>query len=136
MTALGDIEFIDPRGNRLYADQLDVTDNFGQGFVQALRIETADNTRLAAESAERVNADIMVLNKGVYTACEPCKDHPERPPTWQIKAEKVIENGKTHTIRLEKRPFSSCSVPRLPICRCWNCPTTRSGANRAFSFPK
>ncbi len=105
MTATGNIEMIEPGGNRIYADTLDVTDNFADGFVKALRIETTDNTRLAAESGERVNGTDMILNKGVYTACLPCADHPERPPLWQVKAERVIQNGQKHTVRLEKARF-------------------------------
>jgi len=27
-----------------------------------------------------------VLQNGVYTACEPCKDDPRKPPLWQVKA--------------------------------------------------
>ena len=111
MTAFGEIEFVEPSGNRMYADKLNVSDDFANGFIQSLRIETTDNTRLAAESAERVNTDEMILTKGVYTACEPCKDHPERPPLWQIKAEKVIENGKTHTIRMESARFELFGAP-------------------------
>ncbi len=105
MTAAGNIEMIEPGGNRIYADSLDVTDNFADGFVKALRIETTDNTRLAAESGERVNGTDMILNKGVYTACLPCAEHPERPPLWQVKAERVIQNGQKHTVRLEKARF-------------------------------
>ncbi|GEO84549.1 MULTISPECIES: LPS-assembly protein LptD [Alphaproteobacteria] len=105
MTATGNIELIEPSGNRMYAETLDVTDNFAEGFVNALRIETTDNTRLAAESAERVNGTDMILHKGVYTACLPCADHPERPPLWQVKAERVIQNGEKHTVRLEKARF-------------------------------
>lgn len=105
MTATGNIEMIEPGGNRIYADTLDVTDNFADGFVKALRIETTDNTRLAAESGERVNGTDMILNKGVYTACLPCAEHPERPPLWQVKAERVIQNGQKHTVRLEKARF-------------------------------
>lgn len=111
MTAIGDIEMIEPSGNRIYGDKVDVTDNFANGFIEALRIETTDNTRLAAATAERVDGDKMILNKGVYTACEPCKDRPEKPPLWQIKAERVIQNGKTHTVRLEQARFELFGAP-------------------------
>lgn len=124
MTAIGDIEMIEPNGNRIYGDKIDVTDNFANGFVEALRIETTDNTRLAAASAERVNSEEMILNKGVYTACEPCKDHPEKPPLWQIKAVRVIQNGRTHTVRLEQAR-SSFSARRSPSFRFSSCPILR-----------
>ena len=102
VVAHGNIELIEPGGNKIYADEMDVTDDFGQGFVNALRVETTDNTRIAGESAERLEGDLMVLNNGVYTACLPCAERPEKAPLWQVKAERVIQDGKTHTVRLEK----------------------------------
>ena len=111
MTAIGNIELIEPNGTRLYAETLDVTDNFANGFLNALRIETTDNTRLAAESAERIDGRDMVLNNGVYTACLPCAKHPERAPFWQVKAQRMVQNGEKHTIRLEHARFELLGHP-------------------------
>ena len=111
MTAIGNIELIEPGGNRLYAETLDVTDDFAEGFLNALRVETTDNTRLAAESAERVGARDMILNNGVYTACLPCAKKPDRAPLWQIKAQRVIQNGEKHTVRLENARFELFGQP-------------------------
>ena len=115
--ASGNIELIEPGGNRIYADELDVTDSFSEGFLNALRVETTDNTRLAAESAERLPGDLMVLNNTVYTACLPCTRTPGKAPLWQVKAERVIRNGQTHTIRLENAQFELFGMPigRLPF---------------------
>jgi LPS-assembly protein len=115
--ATGNIELIEPGGNRVYADELDVTDDFGEGFLNTLRVETTDNTRLAAESAERQPGDLMVLNNTVYTACLPCAKQPGKAPLWQVKAERVIRNGQTHTIRLENAQFELFGLPigRLPF---------------------
>ncbi len=111
LTAIGNIELVEPSGNRIYADTMDVTDTFADGFVNSLRIETPDNTRLVAESAERVGDRDMILHNGVYTACLPCAENPEKPPLWQVKAEKVIQNGETHTIRLENARFEFLGLP-------------------------
>ncbi|MFB9951185.1 LPS-assembly protein LptD [Rhizobium puerariae] len=115
--ATGNIELIEPGGNRVYADQLDVTDDFGEGFINTLRVETTDNTRLAAESAERQQGDLMVLNNTVYTACLPCAQTPGKAPLWQVKAQRVVRNGQTHTIRLENAQFELFGLPigRLPF---------------------
>lgn len=117
LTAIGNIELIEPNGNRLYAETLDVTDNFADGFINALRVETTDNTRLIAESGERVGGTEMILNNGVYTACLPCAENPEKPPLWQIKAERVVQNGETRTIRLENARFElfGYSIATLPV---------------------
>ncbi len=37
--------------------------------------------------------------------------HPERPPFWQVKAERVIQNGQKHTIRLERARFELLGKP-------------------------
>ncbi|ANP84924.1 LPS-assembly protein LptD [Rhizobium leguminosarum] len=111
MMALGNVELVSPDGNRIYADNLDVTDNFADGFLNSLRIETADNTRIVAESGERVGGTKMILNKGVYTACLPCAEDPKRAPFWQVKAQRVIQNGETHTIRLERARFELLGHP-------------------------
>ncbi|MGR6431367.1 LPS-assembly protein LptD [Rhizobium sp. PAMB 3174] len=111
LIATGGIELVEPGGNRVYADKMDITDDFADGFVNTLRVETTDNTRLAAETAERVNGKVSILHKGIYTACLPCESDPSRPPVWQIKAERVIQNGETHTIRLEKAKFELFGRP-------------------------
>ncbi|WP_394691996.1 LPS-assembly protein LptD [Hoeflea sp.] len=111
MRAIGSVEMIEPTGNRIYADELDVTDNFADGFVNALRIETPDNTRIAAESAERSGGVETTFNNGVYTACEVCKDDPHRAPLWQVKARRVIQNGETKTIRMEGATFELFGMP-------------------------
>ncbi|AYD00417.1 LPS-assembly protein LptD [Neorhizobium sp. NCHU2750] len=115
--ATGNIEVIEPAGTRVYADQLDVTNDFGQGFLNSLRVETTDNTRLVAESAERQSTDVMVLNNTVYTACLPCMSTPGKAPLWQVKAQRVIRNGQTHTIRLENAQFElfGMSLGKLPF---------------------
>ena len=109
--ASGSVEMVEPTGNRIYADNLDVTDTFSDGFLNALRIETPDNTRIAAESAERSSATMTTFNSGVYTACEPCAENPERAPFWQVKAKRVIQNGETKTIRMEQATFELFGMP-------------------------
>lgn len=111
--ATGNVEIVEPDGNKLFADEIDITDDFQDGFVKALRIETADNTRFAAESAERRDGEIAILHNGVYTACEACKDHPEKPPFWQIRAKRVIVNTKTRRVEYEGASFELFGKPLI-----------------------
>ncbi|MEX3008227.1 LPS-assembly protein LptD [Hoeflea sp. TYP-13] len=111
LKAFGDIEMIEPDGNKIYAQELDVTDDFADGFVNALRIERPDNTRIVADSAQRLDGERTTLNNGVYTACDICEKDPSKPPLWQIKARRVTQNGKTRTIRLEGAHFEMFGQP-------------------------
>lgn len=111
MTATGNVEVVERSGNKIYSDHMDVTDSFRDGFVNGLRVETTDNTRFAAESAERSNGEITTFNNGVYTACEACKKDPDKPVLWQIKARKIIWNSTTKTVRFERGKFEFLGIP-------------------------
>ena len=111
LLAAGNVEIIETDGNRIYAENIDITDDFRDGFVNALRVETVDNTRFAAESAERTEGNVTTFNQGVYTACEPCKDKPEKAPIWQIKSRKIIWNQQKKTVRFEGASFELFGLP-------------------------
>ncbi|MEP1205926.1 MAG: LPS-assembly protein LptD [Rhizobiaceae bacterium] len=109
--AFGSVEILEPSGNRIYAQEIDITDDFGEGFVNALRVESPDNTRVAAESAERFADQKTVFHHGVYTACEPCRENPERAPMWQVKASKVIMDGVEKTVTYQHARFELWGLP-------------------------
>ena len=49
--ASGNVEIIEPDGNRIYADRIDLTDDFADGFVDALRVETRRQHSLSLRKA-------------------------------------------------------------------------------------
>jgi LPS-assembly protein len=109
--AFGGVEIVDRDGNRFLSDEIDITDDFRDGFVQALRVETADDTYFAAESAERRDGEVTTFNRGVYTACEPCEARPDRPPIWRVGSQRIIWNGRTRTVRFEGARFEFFGLP-------------------------
>ena len=111
MVASGNVEIVDRQGNRIYSNEIDVTDDFRDAFVRMLRVETPDKTYFAADSAERRDGEVTTFNYGVYTACEPCEENPEKPPVWRVKAEKIIWNGKAKTVRFENSRFEFFGMP-------------------------
>jgi LPS-assembly protein len=115
--ATGDVEIVEPNGTRIFAQEIDITDDFSDGFVSALQVETADNTRFAAESAERRDGEISIFNNGVYTACEPCREDPQKPPLWQIRAKRVVINNRTQTVEYENASFEVKGEPVLYLPR-------------------
>lgn len=44
--AQGNVEIVQKDGNKIYSNQIDMTKDFGEGFVNALRIDTATNIHL------------------------------------------------------------------------------------------
>ncbi len=53
LIATGNVKLVDPSGSAFYSDYIDITDDFRDGFVQSLRVDTADHAHFAAERAER-----------------------------------------------------------------------------------
>jgi len=111
LVASGDVELQQPDGNKVYADSIDITDDFRDGFVKALRIETPDNTRFAAADAVRQDGSVTTFQQGVYTACEPCRAHPERAPLWQVKARKIVWDQTEKEVRYYGAKFELLGTP-------------------------
>lgn len=111
LIATGNVQIVDTDGTTIYSDQMDVTDDFGDGFVNALRVQTVDKTYFAAESGERRGGFLTTFNNGVYTACEPCEDRPDKAPPWRIKAKRIIWNQQTKTVRFENSSFEFFGLP-------------------------
>jgi len=111
MLANGNVELVPPDGNKVYAQHVDVTNDFRDGFVNALRVDTPQNTHFAAATAERTGGTVTTFQNGVYTPCEPCREHPEKPPFWQVKSQRIIWNEQQQTIRFENARFEFFGQP-------------------------
>ena len=70
-----------------------------------------DKTRFTAPRAERTDGETFVFDKGIYTACEPCKDNPEKPPLWQVRAAKIIHKKSEQTIYYEDATLELLGIP-------------------------
>ncbi len=109
--AEGHAKMTDEHGDIVYGSRFELSDNFRDGFIDSVQVLTSDKTRFTSPRVERSNGDVTVLQQGAYTACEPCKDHPERPPFWQVRAARIIENQETHTIYFEDAQFLVWGLP-------------------------
>ncbi|MGH6664165.1 MAG: LPS-assembly protein LptD, partial [Pseudolabrys sp.] len=90
--AEGNVRLTEEDGKVTYGNIMDLSDDYRDGFVDSLRLDSPDQTRMAAARAERSSGNFTVLQHGVYTACKPCKDDPRKPPLWQVKAVRIIHD--------------------------------------------
>jgi LPS-assembly protein len=116
--AEGNVRLTDETGALVTGDRMELTDDFKNGFVDALRIQqTVElkgetvHTRISAPRAERIAGEVSSFDYATYTACEPCKDNPAKPPLWQIKAAKIIHDNQTHTISYEDSTLEIGGIP-------------------------
>jgi LPS-assembly protein len=109
--AEGNIRMTDADGKVTYANILDLSDDYRDGFVDSLRVDTADATRMAASRADRTKGNYTVFENGVYTACAPCKDDPKKPPLWQVKGARIIHNQTEKMLYFEDARLEFYGVP-------------------------
>jgi len=101
----------DAEGRITYANIMDLSDDYRDGFVDSLRVDTADATRMAATRADRSSGNYTVFENGVYTACAPCKDDPKKPPLWQVKGARIIHDQTDKMLYFENAQLEFFGVP-------------------------
>ena len=109
--AEGNIRLTDAEGKITYANIMDLSDDYRDGFVDLLRVDTADATRMAATRADRTSGNYTVFENGVYTACAPCKDDPNKPPLWQVKGARIIHDQTEKMMYFEDAQLEFFGVP-------------------------
>ncbi len=101
----------DADGKITYGEIMDLSDDYRDGFVDSLRVDTADQTRMAATRADRSSGNFTVFQSGVYTACEPCKDDPKKPPLWQVKGARIIHDQSEKMLYFENAQLEFFGMP-------------------------
>jgi LPS-assembly protein len=109
--AEGNVQLTDANGQVTYGQIIDLSDNFRDGFVDSLRIDLPEQTRMASTRAQRTSGNFTVFDNGVYTACEPCKDNPLKPPEWQVKAARIIHDQGEKMMYFEDARIEFYGVP-------------------------
>lgn len=135
--AEGHIKLTERDGTVLHADRLELTEDFRDGFIESLRAETPPKpyvtiagvqypgmpgdqgavvrgtykSYFSAPRAERIEGETTVFEKGTYTACEPCKDNPDKPPLWRVRAKRIIHKTDEKMIYYEDSSLEFLGIP-------------------------
>lgn len=111
LLAEGNVRLTERDGKIITAEMLNLSDQFRDGFLDSLRLEAPDRTRFIASRADREGGNFTIFQSGVYTACEPCKDDPRKPPLWQVRAARIIHDEADKMIYFEKAQLEFAGVP-------------------------
>lgn len=113
ITASGHVSLTRPSGDVISGSYVELTDNLQEGFVENVRVLMLDNSRAAANTARRTGGSRLEMRRGVYSPCDLCADDPTAPPIWQIKAEKIVHDEKTHLIEYHDATLEIAGLPLL-----------------------
>lgn len=113
VTATGNVVLNEVTGDTYFADNVELKDKMKDGFVRGLKGVLADGSRFTAAEAEKIEDIKVIMRKASYTACEPCKANPSKPPVWQLKADKVTHHKDEKRISYEDATFEVYGRPIL-----------------------
>ena len=113
VVATGNVSLLEPDGNVVFAEYVELTDDMKNGVVRDLAVLMTDNSRFAAAGGRLEGGVRTQLRKAVYSPCELCEDDPERAPLWQLKAEKVVHDKRTHDIEYTDVWLEMAGIPVL-----------------------
>jgi LPS-assembly protein len=90
--ATGHVVLLEPDGEVLFSEYAELTQGMRDGILRDMTARLAENGRLAANGARRVNAQVNELSRAIYSTCNACKAHPENPLLWDIRARSAVQD--------------------------------------------
>ena len=110
LIAEGNAQLKDPNGAVTRADRLEALDDFRDASIQSLSVVTADDTRIAAERANRREGNTTEYERAKFT---PCKNDPGMPPLWCISAARIVHDQRAATLIYQDAQFEFFGFPVL-----------------------
>lgn len=99
VSASGNVSLLEPTGEVLFAEFIEITSDFKDGIIKQLRVRLSDNARIAASGARRSGGTILEMRNAVYSPCEKCGNKSQDgPPLWQLKAKKIVHDKPNQVI--------------------------------------
>jgi LPS-assembly protein len=107
----GPARIIDPSGNVLDGQDLDVRGGMREGFIGALTITGYDGSRITADSVEYDQALQTILEQASYAPCGDCIDAQGRRIGWRVSATRIVKNEGDNSVTLEHPTLELLGVP-------------------------
>lgn len=130
--AQGNVSVLQPGGEVMFADEVELTDDLKTGLVQHFKIRLADQSRFAAREAVRENQYRTKLSKAVYSPCNLCKNV---APFWQLRADKIDIDEFNEQVTYNNAWMEIKGVPVAYIPRMSH-PTPDADAKSGFLAPE
>ncbi|MBI3506449.1 MAG: LPS-assembly protein LptD [Proteobacteria bacterium] len=111
VTASGDVSIVEPTGEVVFADFVELTSDLRDGALRNLRLLIADQSRFAAVTARRADGSKTVMRKATYSPCEPCREDPTRAPIWQIRAQRITHDQEKKEVVYDNAWLEIAGVP-------------------------
>lgn len=111
VAASGHVVLLEPDGQVVFSDYAELDQGMRDGVLRGMRAILAENGKLAANGARRTEGKINELSRAVYSTCNLCARDPDKPPLWQLRAYKAIQDVENKRIEYEDAVLEMYGVP-------------------------
>ena len=115
--ARGNVVVVNPQGDKLVGDSVDLTDTLRDGAIENLLVVLDSGGRIAAAKGNRAG-DLVTLQNAIYSPCPVATPTgcPKRP-SWSITAAQVVHDSKTGQVRFRggRLQLFGVSLPLVPL---------------------
>lgn len=94
VVATGNVALMESSGEVMFVDDLEVTSDLKEGFLNHIGILFPDNSKMIANSAKRFEGRYLIADHGVYTACKLC----DGEPLWKVKGVRITHDNEEKDI--------------------------------------
>lgn len=115
LRAQGNVQISDLDGSVQFADEIEMDDEFRNGFATRFSSRMPNNVLITAASAVRVEGVSNTLQNVVYTGCPICDDKNGETPTWALRARRAEQNSETQMVTYEDAVLEIAGVPVLYV---------------------
>ena len=116
--ASGNVVVLDPQGNKLVGDKVDLTDSLKDGTIDNLLLVLDTGGRIAAKHGLRKDG-ATILENAIYTGCPVTSDScgKTRRPSWTITSARITRSadGKQIHFTHGRLNLFGISLPLLPL---------------------
>ena len=118
--ATGHVVMIEPDGQVLFSDYAELTEGMRDGVLRGMRATLAENGKLVANGARRVDGRVNELSRAVYTTCDLCKTDPSKPPLWQLRARTAVQDLENKRIEYRDVVVDIYGIPVIGFPYIWH----------------
>ena len=115
--AEGSIVIVNPEGDKLIGERVDLTDTLRDGTVENLLVVLESGGRIAAVRGSRSDTQTELVN-AVYSACPVTTDAGcPKNPSWKISAARIVQDRASGRIRFAggRLTILGVTLPLLPV---------------------
>ncbi|MEZ5936648.1 MAG: LPS assembly protein LptD [Hyphomonadaceae bacterium] len=114
MQAQGNVQISDSTGTMQFADEIEVDDEFRDGFATRFSMRWQNGGAATASSAVRTGGRRHALEQVVFTSCPICEQE-DKTPTWSLRARKAVQNLDTKMISYQDAVLELGGIPVLYV---------------------